>query len=287
MLERKIKKGPMLNRSKIVIALAYIVSILTSLFFIGPIIGLFVMSIKPQAIIELPVFNFVPTLHNYENLFFRNVHGRGVVSTKFISSLINSLFISGITTLSIVILAALSSYAFSRFRFKGRFALGLYIFVCYSVPAIAYLYPLHFILINLHLYDTHLGIIFVHVILGLPWTIWMLKSFFDSVPKELEESGMVDGCSRFEAFTRIILPVSAPGLVVVSIFTFIFVWNSFLPMIILSGEKTKPLIVFLLENRGWGTLAPACIVTMVPTIVLALLIQKYVIRGITLGSVKY
>jgi multiple sugar transport system permease protein len=275
-----------LKISKIVTVLAYTVSVLISLFFIGPIIGLFVMSIKPQAIIELPVFNFVPTIRNYENLFFRNVPGIGVVSTKFIPSLINSLLVAGMTTLSILFLSALSSYAFSRFRFRGRFALGVYIFVCYSVPAIAYLYPIHFILINLDLYDAYLGIIFTHIILGLPWTIWMMKSFFDSVPKELEECGMLDGCSRFGAFTRIILPVSAPGLIVVSIFTFIFVWNSFLPMIILSGEKTKPFIVFLLENRGWGTLAAASIVSIIPTVILALLIQKHIVKGLTLGAVK-
>ncbi len=134
------------------------------------------------------------------------------------------------------------------------------------------------------MYDTYLGLIFVQTILGLPWTIWILKSFFDSVPVDLEESGMIDGCSRFGAFMRIVLPLSAPGLVVVSLFTFLFVWNSFLPMIILTGVTTKPLIVFLLENMGWGTLSAASIVSIIPAFVIAFFLQKYIVKGLTFGQ---
>ena len=244
------------------------------------------MSVKPPAIIDLPTMLFVPTLRNYERLFFRIFPSVGTIPTAFIPSMVNSLFVSGLTTFLVVFLAALSSYAFSRFRFRGRFALGVYIFVCYSVPAIAFLYPMHFILINLDIYDTYMGIITIQTILTLPWTLWMLKSFFDSVPKDLEESGMLDGCSRFGAFTRITIPISAPGLAVVSIFTFVSVWNSFLPMIILTGQKTKPFIVFLLENSGWGTLAAGSIISIIPTLILALLIRKYIARGFTLGYVN-
>lgn len=282
----RLNKGLVLKQSKIITVTAYIVALLIALFFVGPIVGLLIMSIRPPAIIELPTFDFVPTTRNYERLFFRSIDHGDVVSTKFVPCMLNTAIISGATTVSVVGLAALTSYAFSRFRFRGRFAMGVYIFVCYSVPAIAFLYPIHFLLISLDLLDTYFGAILVHIILGLPWTLWILKSFFDSIPKDLEESAMIDGCSRFHAFTRIILPLSAPGLVVVSIFTFIFVWNSFLPMIILTGASTKPLIVFLLEHRGWGTLTAASIVSIIPTVIMALLIQKYIVRGLTLGAVK-
>jgi len=280
-----------LKRSKITTIIAYIVAILIALYFVGPIIGIFIMSIKPVAIVALPIFIFTPTAVNYASLFYYEISKGGVVSTKFAPSMLNSIIISTVTTLSVVGLSALTSYAFSRFRFRGRFEAGVYIFICYSVPSIAFLYPIFYFVNSTGLYDTYLGAVFVQTALGLPWTLWMLKSFFDGIPKELEESGMIDGCSRFGAFTRIVIPLSAPGLAVVSIFTFLFVWNLFLPMLVITGVSTKPLVVFLSEYRTqydvqWGPLAAGSIVSIIPTCIMALLIQKYIVAGLTLGAVK-
>ncbi len=280
-----------LKLSRIETVLAYCVAILISLFFVGPIIGLLVMSFKPSAVAALPTFNFQPTAKHYLSLFALAEGEGGVVSNRYAQTMLNTIIISTLTTLSILGLSSLTSYACSRFRFKGRFPLGVYIFICYSVPAIAYLYPLFYWVNSARLYDTYVGAIFVSVTLQLPWTLWMLKSFFDSIPKDLEESGMIDGCSRFGAFTRIILPLSAPGLAVVSIFTFLFVWNSFLPLLVVTGTNTKPLIVFLAEYRTqygvqWGPMAAGSIVSIIPTCIMALLIQKYIVSGLTLGAVK-
>lgn len=280
-----------LKLRKIETVAAYIFAILFSLFFVGPIVGLLIMSLKPLNIAELPTFNFQPTLENYRALLLGTQSGPQVVSGKFIPSLVNSAVIATTTTLLILGLSSLTSYAASRFRFRGRFSLGAYVFICYSVPAIAYLYPLFYTVNGLGLYDTYAGAIFVSTTLELPWTLWMLKSFFDSIPKDLEESGMIDGCSRFGAFIRIILPLSAPGLAVVSIFTFLYVWNSFLPLLVVTGVNTKPLIVFLSEYRTqygvqWAPMSAASILSIIPTAIMALLVQKYIVSGLTLGAVK-
>jgi multiple sugar transport system permease protein len=280
-----------LKLRKIEVAIAYAVAALVSLFFIGPIIGLFIMSVKPSALAAIATFVFEPTGRHYLSLFALAAGEGGIVSNKFAVCMLNSIIISLTTTIIILSLSSLASYACSRFRFKGRFALGVYIFMSYSVPAIAYLYPLFYWISTARLYDTFAAAIFVSSTLQLPWTLWMLKSFFDSIPKELEESGMIDGCSRFGAFTRIILPLSAPGLAVVSIFTFIFVWNSFLPLLVVTGVNTKPVTVFLAEYRTqygvqWGPMAAGSIVNIIPTCILALLIQRYIVTGLTLGAVK-
>ena len=227
----------------------------------------------------VPVWFFRPTLENYRNVIQGN---------DFLAFTWHSLVIATLSTLLGLVLGLPAAYSIARFKQNG---LALAILIARLTPYITYLVPWYLAFRALKLLDTYVALTLTHLIVGMPLIIWIMISFFEDVPRELEEAAFIDGASRLGAFVRIILPLSAPGVVAASILAFIFSWNQFLFSLVLSGPRTKPVpvAVFNFISYGqidFGGLGAAAVLITLPVILLTLLIQRYIVTGLTMGAVK-
>jgi N,N'-diacetylchitobiose transport system permease protein len=223
-----------------------------------------------------------PTLSNFTST---------IKAENFLTDLRNSLIITAGAVAGGLVVGFLGSLALARFRFYGRRAMVLAILVVQMVPFVAILIPLYLMLNSVNLTNTLLGITVVYLVLILPYTVWMLRGFIINVPKELDEAAMVDGCSRWQTFYRIILPLTGPGLVAASIYGFIQCWNEFIIINTLNDPQHQNLMTWLASNQtlrgtAWGPLMAGAILAALPVVVLFLIIQKNVAAGLTAGAVK-
>jgi ABC-type glycerol-3-phosphate transport system permease component len=224
-----------------------------------------------------------PTLENYYWLFTQRL---------FLRYYANTLIVTLSSTLFSVILSCLAGYGISRIRFRGRNFFSLYLFISQMLPSILILIPLFYILRLFNLVNTYIGLICAYITFSLPFCSWMLKGYFDTIPPDLEESAMVDGCGRVGAFYRIVLPLSAPGLASVTIWSFLLAWQEYLfAMAIMMDEEMKTLTAGMstlvyVEYMSWGKLMAYCTAFTVPVFILFIFIQRYLVAGLTLGAVK-
>ncbi len=224
-----------------------------------------------------------PTLENFNFILFER---------PFFTWLFNSTVIS-LTTMGLgVILACTAAYAFSRFRFPGR-DVGLNSFlVTQMFPGTLMLIPLFLILEKLHLLDRNAGLIFVYSTTSIPFCVWMLKGYFDTIPRELEEAARVDGASNFTIFWRIMLPLARPVIAITGLFSFMTAWNEFiLAATVMNSEKAYTLPVGLQSFVGqyasdWGYFAAGAILVSIPVIALFFAFQKHLVSGLLAGSTK-
>ncbi len=223
-----------------------------------------------------------PTLFNYTNMLF----GRG-----FDEYLLNSLIIGLTSTAMTVVVGTLAAYAFSRYKVPAGNHLFFYILATRLGPPIAYALPMYLLFSKIGLLNTHIGVALAHATFNLVLMVWMMRTFFDELPRELEDAARIDGCSPWQTFHKISLPLAAPGLAAVVIFVFIFSWNELLFSMILSAGDTSTLpamIPTLVMHTGtlWGEVAAATVVQTVPVIVFTFFAQRHLIRGLTFGVVK-
>lgn len=226
-----------------------------------------------------PVWFFEPTLANYVNVIREN---------DFLGFTWNSFVIAALSTLLGLAIGLPAAYSIARFKQDG---LAFAILIARLTPYITYLVPWYLAFRALGLVDTYVALTLTHLIVGMPLITWIMISFFEDVPIELEEAAFVDGASRIGAFWRIILPLSAPGIVASGILAFIFSWNQFLFSLVLSGPNTRPVpvAVFNFISYGqidFGGLGAAAVLITLPVILLTLLIQRYIVAGLTMGAVK-
>lgn len=254
------------------------------IFFIFPIFWMFLTSIKPpkDTFAMPPVWIFRPTWENYIKAF---------VDSRFYQYFFNSFFITTVSIFVATFLSTMAAYATSRFRIPGKNKLLLSLLVFYTVPGISYAIPLFILYGQLGLLDTHLGLIILFTALTIPFSTWVLHGYFSSIPKDLEDAAMVDGCSRFQALFRIVLPLAAPGVAATAILTFISTWNSFLYPAILGGRNTKTLPVavaaFITDTRiEWGQATAVASAVILPVLLLIVFGQKFIIQGLVSGAVK-
>src|SRR5580704_13088838 len=184
-----------------------------------------------------------------------------------------------------------AAYALARFTFPGKNALAFVFMSFRFVPFIAFVIPLYLLYQRVGLYNTYAGLIFAYQLITLPFTVWMLRSFFMEIPLEIQEAARIDGCSWFGVLARVILPLSLPGIAVTVILGFMFCWNAFNYPLMLAGRQTFPVTVGAIqfisyEQVLWGQMAAATIVAALPQLVLSLMVQKYIVRGLTMGAVK-
>ena len=211
----------------------------------------------------------------------------------FLSWIWNSLTITVATAIIGVILAATSAYAFSRYKFPGR-SLGLiFLLTTQMIPAVMLLVPLYILAIKLDLVGTYRGLVIAYAVTAIPFSIWILKGYYDTIPIDLEEAARIDGCSELEAFIKILLPLSTPALAIVFLFNFTTAWNDYLLARVMLGSKeemlTWPLGLQRLQGQfvtQWGQFSAASILVAIPVMFLFLYTSKYLISGLTLGSVK-
>jgi multiple sugar transport system permease protein len=249
--------------------------------FIFPFIWMVLASLKTQQQIlnNSSLLYFTPTFKNYTDVFEQY---------SFLKFIFNSLAIAIGSTVFALILGLPAAYSIARYRQEK---LGLIILVARIVPGITFLIPWFILFSKLHLVDSYTSMILSHMLVGLPFIVWIMVSYFENLPLELEESARVDGCTIQEAFLRIVLPISGPGIITASIFSFVFSWNNFMFSLVLSGDKTKtlPIAVFSFlsySEINWGGLMAAAVVITLPVLILALFAQKYIISGLTSGAVK-
>jgi multiple sugar transport system permease protein len=204
--------------------------------------------------------------------------------------LTDSFTIAFFSMLISLVLGAPAAYGIARFQI-GKNNLAFWILSIRMFPPIATILPLFVIFRFVGLIDSYMGLVLCYAVFNLPFAIWILKGFIEDLPREIEEAAKVDGASRFQIFRAIVLPLTAPGLVVVALFTFIFAWNDFAYAVIFSGSNVTPLPVVIAQFAGgheilWGQISAAAIMAILPALVLATFLQKYLTRGLTMGAVK-
>jgi multiple sugar transport system permease protein len=264
--------------------LKYLAVALIVLFFGFPIFWTVLTSIKPIGLIPQmpPAWIFEPTLDHYRAIFNQ---------TALLASLWNSLVVATASTVLALVVGTPAAYALARFHFRGKEELAFYFLTARMAPPMAVILPFFLIARELGLLDTRLILILAYTTFNFAIVVWLLRGFFAEVPREIDEAALVDGCSRFGAFVRVVLPLTMPGLVAAAIICFIFSWNEFLFALILTNIQAKTLPVmaagFVTDRLVlWGNLCAAAVVIYVPVMVFALLTRRHLIRGMTLGAVR-
>ena len=273
---------PPSTRQKIII---YTLMALVMIFFVGPILWFILLAFRhPSDAYNLPPeFIFQPDLGNFHTTF--------VDPGNNAQQLVNSLIVSSGATLLSLPFALSAAYALSRFAMRGKdFIMNWYISLLIA-PPIVFVIPYFILMSWIGWAGTYQAMILTLQTLAIPFSVWLLKSFMDEVPIDLEEAAWVDGANRFSAFLRIVIPLALPGLIVTSMFTFVFSWNNVLFPLVLSKQSTTTLPVgtisfFASTGVYWGHIAATAVVAMLPPMIIFLLLGRYVVRGLTFGAVK-
>jgi multiple sugar transport system permease protein len=271
----------------------YTLVIALLVFFLFPIYWMITTSFKapPDILTRPPKWVFEPTLSNYVYAF---------EEANFALFIKNTLIVSLISTTLVIVLACLASYSFARYN-PGEGHLMFFILTTRMMPAIAVIIP--FFVIFKAIGQTAIGemlflgldrqgtLVVSYTVFNLPFAIWLMHSFFQDIPRELEDSARLDGYSRLQVFRRVVLPLAAPGIAVTAIFCLIFSWNEFLFAFLLSRDVARTITVGVAgfwTQRGilWGPLSAAATVCVLPMLVFALILQRYIVRGLTFGAVR-
>jgi len=296
-----------MKKSRFRLFAIYMLIVLTLTFILFPVFWIFVMSIKPEAehFIMPPRLMFTPTFDNYFEVMFGGAYiwqtGWGEAATARASGavtlqtglrvLVNTSIVASLTAIFSVLLAVPAAYGFSRLRFRRSGDIQFYILAQRMAPPIAIIVPLFTLLRWAGLNNTYWGIVVTHLNLSVPLAVWLMKGFVDDVPREIDESAQIDGCSTLGIIWRMIFPLAKPGITAVAILSFLFSWNEFLFVSTLSGRDTQTLTVFIstfITNVSveWSKLATVIVISFIPTVILVLALQRYLVRGLTFGAVK-
>ena len=267
---------------------------------LAPFVWMFISSISPQTELTNTPPNWIPahpTLFRYEALLFGPQPGQSIPGSaaKFLAALANSLVISTGTTVVCMVAGTLAAYAFARLAVPRRRAILLGTLFAQMVPVIVIIIPMYITMqaVNpvLHLMDSHAGMILLYSGYLLPTVVWIMDSYFQTIPMELEEAAAIDGCSPLGAMIRVVLPLAGPGLVAVAVFTFLSSWNEFLMALIFTASNAKTITVAVTEfstqfGVDYGLMATGGVIGSIPPLILAFLLQRYVVAGLTSGAIK-
>ena len=281
------------NRKSPMEILRYGIIVIVLLWTVFPIAWMIVTSLKmPNDImVSPPRFVFKPTIDNYIYAFQKE---------NFALFIKNTLLVSVVSTIIVIVLASLASYSFARYNVGGGSVL-FFILTTKMMPAIAVVLP-YFIIFR-EIGNSPIGemlgigldkpgaLIISYTIFNLPFAIWLMVSFFQDIPRELEDSARLDGYSRMNVFYRVVLPLAMPGIAVTAIFCLIFSWNEFLFAYILTRDAARTITVgvesfFTLRGILWGPVAAAATISVLPMLVFVLVLQRYMVRGLTFGAVR-
>jgi len=266
--------------------LIHMTLIICCIIAIYPITRIFSVSLRPGDRLLTTDLKIIPEDASWDN--YKEV----LLDSNFLLWLWNSILITITTSISGVILATSAGYAFSRFRFPGHRAGLLFILATQMIPASMLLLPLYIMLVRLKMINSYLGLIIAYSVTALPFTIWILKGYFDTIPPELEEAARVDGATHLGAFYKIIIPLSTPALAIAALFNFTTAWNEYLVARVVIQKSflyTWPLGLFEFQGQfatQWGLYNAASIMISIPVLILFLYSSKWLISGLTLGAVK-
>jgi multiple sugar transport system permease protein len=230
-----------------------------------------------------PKLLFTPTLGAYRDVLFG--------STSMLPNLLSSMVISIGTTVITVLMAVPAAYALARLRFRGKKFAGFYVLATQMLPPVGIIIPYFLILRKIGWIDTYQGIILIYLSFSLPFAIWLMVSYFEDIPFEMEDAAYLDGASRLRTLWRIIIPQVRGGIAVTIVFVFLNAWNEFLFAVVLSGNTVRPVTVAMfnfvsVEQTLWAKLAAVSVLAMLPVVVLGIIAQKNIVKGLTVGAVK-
>ena len=270
-----------MNKKLITNLVFYLLVVAIALAVLFPFLWMLASSFKTQVDIISwpPKFIFSPTLRNYQKVFGEQ---------DFLKYFLNSTIVGSLAVGLSPVLGLPAAYSISRYTQKK---LAVFILLARLMPGISFLMPWYIIFSRLNLMDSYVALILSHILITLPIVVWIMSTYFNSIPREMEESAMVDGATRQYAFWAIILPLSGPGIITATTLSFIFSWNNFMFSQVLSMEKTKtlPIAVYNFVSYAevdWGGVMAAAVAIMAPAIILTMIFQKYVVKGLTMGAVK-
>lgn len=256
---------------------------LNLIWTIFPIFWIFLTSLKTYQQINAipPIFIFRPNLDTYIKL----LSGEAVLAFR------NSLVISTCAVLIGLLISFPAAYTLARVKFRAKNQANFYILSMRMAPAFAFLIPYYLTFRLLGLIDSYLALIIIYSTITIPFSIWMLEGVIEDMPIDIEEAGLVDGCTPIQVMWRIVAPITAPSIAATGILSFIFCWNEFFFALILTGNQTRTVPVMLTSLIGlmgvdWVKMSAAGILAITPTIILALVAQRFLVRGLTLGAVK-
>jgi len=262
------------------VALIYVV------LLVFPVALMFLNAIRTEGeIIQSPVaLPRVVTGENFQEIFWEST---------FMTSLWNSLIVSGLTVCLTLAVTAPAGYAMSRFRFRGKALFSAWLLATQAFPGIIMVLGVFMLFRAYGLLNTRIGLVIMHTSFSVPFSVWLLKGYFDRIPVALEEAAMIDGCNHSEALLRIILPLAVPGLLAVATFSFLLSWNEFFFSLVINRAETLfTLPVFLSRFLGvggmvrWGPLSAAALLATIPALVLFMMGQRYLVSGLTGGAIK-
>ncbi|HUH92001.1 MAG TPA: carbohydrate ABC transporter permease [Casimicrobiaceae bacterium] len=259
----------------------YVTVVAMAVVVLFPFLWMLSSSFKTQLDIIAwpPKIFFAPTLQNYRKVFEEQ---------DFLKYFVNSTVVGTAAVGMSLVLGLPAAYSIARFTQRR---LAVFILLARLMPGISFLMPWYIVFSRLGLMDSYTALILSHILIALPIVVWIMSSYFASIPREMEESAMVDGATRQYAFWKIILPLSGPGVITATTLAFIFSWNNFMFSQVLSMEKTRtlPIAVYNFVSYAevdWGGVMAAAVAIMAPAIVLTMIFQKYVVKGLTVGAVK-
>ena len=271
------------SRKKLLDFLQFLVILLTAIIILVPIYWIVSGAFKQQVDIFQLKLLFTPTLDNFK-IIFKSPY-------NLFDKLVNSTLVALSTVLITIPLATLAAYSFSRFRMKAEKVMFVTILATQFVPAVVIVLPFFILFRDIGILDTRLALVLVNLSLIMPFAIWMIKGFIDGIPMDTEEAALVDGSGRIQVVLNVVIPMALPGIITAGIFCFILAWNEFLFALIITTNKAVTLPVGLSlfhaeEGVLWHLISAAGIMIMLPMFVLATLIQKHFVQGMTMGAVR-
>jgi N,N'-diacetylchitobiose transport system permease protein len=273
------------GRSATATVVANVIGLMFVLIMVFPVYWVLNTAFKPADEVLQFTPTFLPkhpTLDNFTSAF---------KAPLFLQDLLNGVIVTVLAVFAAIVVGFLAALAIARFKFYGRRAIILVVLAVQLVPFLALLIPLFLMLQRGNLTNSLIGVSITYLVLILPYTVWTLRGFISAIPRELDEAALIDGCSRFQTFWRIILPLTGPGLVATSVYGFIQAWNEFIIINTLNSPEKQNLMAWLLQNQttrgtAWGPLMAGAIITSLPVVIFFLIIQRNIATGLTAGAVK-
>jgi ABC-type glycerol-3-phosphate transport system permease component len=230
-----------------------------------------------------PVFVFTPTLAHYREVLFG--------PSSILPNLWSSVVVASSATLLTMLLALPAGYAIARLRYPGKRVSGFYVLATQMLPPVGLVIPYYLALQKVGALDTYVGMVVIYLTFSLPFAIWLMVSYFEDIPYEMEEAALLDRAGRLRALWHVILPQVRGGIAVTTVFVFLNAWNEFLFAVVLGGNRVRPVTVAMfnfisVEQTQWAKLAAGAMVAMAPVILIGLLAQRHIVKGLTVGAVK-
>lgn len=272
------------------VVLFLLVWVLAPLYFLA----ILAFTSKADSLVTPPKWLPPPNFGNFTHILSSAFSGQppSNPSDMIIPGIENSALVAVIVAVLNIVIGSLAGYAFARYRFPGSRALPSVLLGTQLVPVFALTIPFYILLRNLHLTNTRTGIVIAQLSYTVPFSVWLLRSFFATIPREVERAGVIDGCNRWQVLLRVVLPLALPGIVSVGLFSFMVSWNDFLFPMVLNSQVNSMMIqpaisgLYNVRQQSFGIMAAGTLLSALPTMLLALLAQRFLVRGLTSGIGK-